>query len=321
MEVLVVDGMSEDGTRERLADWCRKHPALRVLDNPQRIVPTAMNIGIRSARGQWIIRLDAHSEYPPNYFTRCLETSRRMGRDNVGGSFVTMANDGTRQARLVQALITHRFGVGNSPFRVGASEGAVDTVPYGCYRLEVFERIGLYDERLERNQDYELNCRLRKSGGSVWYDAAIRIFYYGDRTITALLRKMFVTGQWNPWTWYVAPYSFAWRHAVPASFVAALLGAAALFAIEPFLGQLALASLLVPHLMIGLAAAFQQARRYGLWMFPWLPPLFLGYHVTYGLGTLWGICVLALGRAPVQRVSEPWPGAGAYRAWPLKAAR
>lgn len=319
MEVLVVDGMSDDGTRQILAEWCRRYPNLQVLDNPRQIVPTAMNIGIRAARGRWIVRVDAHSEYPADYFRRCLATSQRTRKDNVGGSVVTPPGRGSRRVRLAHALTTHRFGVGNSRFRTGEREGEVDTVPYGCFRREVFERIGFYDERLVRNQDYELNCRLRKAGGSIWHDPAIRIFYHYDRTLRALFRKAFLNGQWNAWTWYVAPYSFAWRHAAPAGFVAAILGAFALAWIEPYFADLALGLLVWPYFLIALAASLQQSRRYGLWMLPCLPFLFGTYHLMYGLGGLWGVCLLGLRRAPVQAASEPWPGAGGYRAWPLKA--
>lgn len=319
MEIIVVDGMSEDGTRQILTDWGRRQPNLRVLDNPQRVVPAGMNIGIRGARGRWIIRIDAHSEYSADYFKRCLEVSGRTGMDNVGGSVVTMPGNDGGQGRLVQALTTHPFGVGNSGFRIGAGAGTADTVPFGCYRREVFERIGLYDQRLVRNQDYELNARLRRAGGSIWHDPEIRIRYYNQGTLKGLLRQALVNGLWNPWMWYVAPYSFAWRHAAPAAFVSTLLGVVLLSFFAPLLGRLALGVVLVPYFAAGIVASFQQSRRYGRWMFPCLPLLFWVYHLAYGLGGLWGICLLGVRRAPVQGMREPWPGAGAYRAWPLHA--
>ncbi len=318
VEIIVVDGMSEDGTRRILADWADR-PNLKVLDNPQRIVPTAMNIGIRAARGKWIMRIDAHAEYPPDYLDRCLAISRQTGMDNVGGVVVTLPRDESCQARLVQAVTTHPFGVGNSGFRTGAPAGQADTVPYGCYRREVFSRIGLYDERLVRNQDYELNARLRKAGGAIWRDPAIRILYYNQSTVTGLLRQALVTGQWNPWMWYVAPYSFAWRHAAPAAFVGALLGAFLLALSVPGLALVSAGVVLVPYWLATFAASFQQSSRHGRWMLPCLPPVFWAYHLAYGLGALWGICLLGVRRAPVQHASEPWPGAGAYRAWPLPA--
>jgi glycosyltransferase involved in cell wall biosynthesis len=321
MEVFVVDGMSDDGTREVLAEWCGKQPNLRVIDNPRRIVPTAMNIGIRAARGEWIIRLDAHSEYPPNYFNLCLETGRRTTADNVGGDFLTLSQNEGSRGRLVQALTTHRFGVGNAGFRVGACEGWADTVVYGCYKREIFARIGLFDERLVRNQDYELNRRLLKAGGSIWRNPAIQVRYYNQGSVKGLLQQAFFTGQWNPWMWYIAPYSFAWRHAIPLVFVLALLGGFLLSFIAPPLGRFALPSIVIPYFVLAALSSVQQSARYGIWMLPVLPFLFLAYHLAYGLGGVWGICRLFVKRAPVQLVSEPWPGAGSYRAWPMRTEK
>ena len=300
LEVLVVDGMSTDGTRQILADWCQRQPNLRVLDNPLGIVPSAMNIGIRAARGEWIIRVDAHSEYPDDYFNRCIDTSRRTGADNVGGAVTTLVQDESLQGRIVQALTTHSFGVGNSAFRTGAREGWADTVPFGCYRRDVFARVGLYDERLVRNQDYELNRRLLKKGGRIWYNPAIQIFYHNQSSLRGLFRQAFTTGQWNPWMWFIAPYSFAWRHAVPMTFVGGLLFASLLSLMTPSVASAIFFVMLIPYLLLALSASCYQASRYGALVFFALPGLFFGYHLIYGLGGLWGLCLLLIKRAPVQ---------------------
>jgi len=318
LEIIVVDGMSDDGTRQILADWCRRQPKLQVLDNPHRIVPTAMNIGIRTARGEWIIRLDAHAEYPPNYLALCLEIGQRTGADNVGGTVTTLSHQQNIRGKLVQALTTHRFGVGNAGFRIGASEGWVDTVPYGCFRREVFEHIGLYDERLVRNQDYELNRRLLRAGGCIWYNPTIQIKYYNQSTLKGLLHQAFITGQWNPWMWYTAPYSFAWRHAVPFVFVGVLLSTFGLLFIAPHIALFLFKVIFVSYFGLALSASFKQSIHYGIWMFVFLPFLFFAYHLAYGLGSLWALCLLFIKRAPVQIIPEPWPGAGSYRVWPLR---
>ena len=318
MEVLVVDGMSDDGTRERLNVQAKKQLNLRVFNNPSRIVPTAMNIGIRAARGQFIIRLDAHSEYPANYFRMCLETIRRTGADNVGGIITTLPRRNNSGGKLVQALTTHRFGVGNAGFRIGAAEGWADTVPFGCFRRDLFKRIGWYDERLVRNQDYELNRRLRKHGGRIWLNPAIQLRYYNQDSLTGLLRQALITGQWNIWMWFVASHSFAWRHAVPLGFVGALSSTALSFLYSQTLGVWGLGLILLPYFIVACTASFQQARRYALWMLPSLPFLFFVYHVAYGLGGLRGLLFLLIGMAPVQRVTEPWPGAGNYYAMEIR---
>ena len=208
--------------------------------------------------------------------------------------------DSRREARpgIDHAL----FRVGNAAFRTGAKEGWVDTVPFGCYKREVFERIGLYDERLVRNQDYEFNRRLIRAGGRIRSNPKIRVFYHNQSNLNGLLRQAFVTGQWVPWMWYAAPYSFARRHAVPLLFVCYVVGAFLLSLILPTLGTVAVVSILVPYLALAIRAAFHQARRYGKWLFPLLPFLFFIYHVTYGLGALWGSLLIVLGQSPVQRV-------------------
>jgi glycosyltransferase involved in cell wall biosynthesis len=314
VEILVVDGMSEDGTRQTVEGFTRRFHFIRLLDNPGRIVPTALNIAIRAARGQWLIRLDAHSIYPPDYVRLCVETARRTGADNVGGVFITLPRDESRQALLVQAITTSRFGVGNAEYRLDVREGPADTVPYGCFRREIFTEIGLFDERLVRNQDYEFNRRLTRAGKRIWLNPAIQVKYYNQATLRGLLIQAFGTGKWNPWTWFVAPCAFAPRHVVPGLFVLGLLGVLGFTFLVPR-GWLALVTIFTPYLVLALLASFQQSRRYGLGILLFLPPLFLVYHTSYGLGTLWGALRLFVGATPVQKIREPWPGAGKHRAW------
>jgi GT2 family glycosyltransferase len=314
-EVIVADGMSDDGTREILAQLVSEDPRLQVIDNPDRIVPTGLNLAIRRARGEWIVRLDAHSEYPPNYLRLCIDTGERTRADNVGGAVVTMSREETLMGRLVQALTTHRFGVGGSGFRVGAEEGLADTVPFGCYRRQVFQRVGWFDERLVRNQDYEFNRRLAKAGGRIWFSPRIKVVYYNQADLAGLLKQAFGTGEWNVYMWYVAPYSFAWRHAVPLVFVIGLISAASSFPIWPWPALVTLAAIAGPYLTLALDAAREQSIRYGKKLFPLLPFAFWLYHVTYGLGSLKGILRLLVRRSPVQSACEPWKGAGSFRAW------
>ncbi len=300
MEVIVVDGLSEDGTREILAQWVRRHPNLKVLDNPKGIVPTAMNMGIKEAKGEWIVWLDAHAEYPKNYLQQCIETSCRTGADNVGGIVRTLTRDDSREALLVQALTTHRFGVGTAKFRQNTLEGPADTVPYGCFKRPLFAQIGLYHEALVRNQDYEFNRRMGRAGKRIWLDPKIEIHYYNQSSLRGLLHQSFLTAQWNAWMWYLSPYTFTPRHAVPAVFVLVLMILLCATAAHP-LASYSLLLLLVLYTSFALIASGQQSVRYGAWMAPVLPFLFFIYHVSYGLGTLWGIMRLLTGGSPVQK--------------------
>src|SRR6516225_5643108 len=167
-EIIVVDGRSSDRTREIVEEICQTAPQVRLLDNPAGIVPAAMNIGIRAARGEVIIRADGHNVYPCDYAKNCVACLDQTGADNVGGPWITAAADDSFSARLVAAILSNPFGVGDSKFRTGKAEGFVDTVPFGAFRREVFERVGLYNEKLVRNQDNELNSRIREAGGKIY---------------------------------------------------------------------------------------------------------------------------------------------------------
>ena len=191
---------------------------------------------------------------------------------------------------------------------MGALEGPADTVPFGCFHASLFQRIGLFDERLVRNQDYEMNCRIRHRGGVVWLNPAIQARYYNQGTLRGVLRQAFGTSQWNVWMWYVAPYSFALRHSIPGWFFAALLIGGALV---PFtwMGAVILAGTGIPYGVLALMSSVQQAVRYGWWLTAVLPIMFLAYHIAYGAGIVWGVIRIAVRSSPVQRVREPWEGA------------
>jgi glycosyltransferase involved in cell wall biosynthesis len=314
-EILVVDGISADGTRAIIEEMSRSDKRIRLIDNPRRIQSVGLNIGIRQSVGSYIVRLDAHSRYPAEYLSSLLETALRTGADNVGGICVTEARGTGYGAAVVQALTTHKFGVGNSGFRVAAPEGEADTVPYGCFRRDVFERLGLFDERLVRCQDYELNRRIRAAGGRIWLNPAIRVHYYQQGTLSKFLRKqILLEAPYNPYMWFLAPYSFAARHAVTGIFALGILGGLVL---SPFSSvvRIIFLSVLGIYALLSLGAAAQQAWRFRqpLHLFV-LPIAFFLYHFLHGLGVLAGIGLLLARRAPVQRATEPWPGAGRNRA-------
>lgn len=314
IEILVIDGMSEDRTRETVKESIQKYPFIKLLDNPRKIVPTAMNIGIKAARGEWIVRLDAHSEYPKDYVSNCIDTAKRTNADNVGGVFVTQQNGNSFGARCVQAITTHRFGVGNAEYRLESQESLADTVAYGCFKAELFENIGLYDERLIRNQDYELNQRIIKTGGKIWLNPKIKVFYYNQSTLKGLFYQAFFTAQWLSWMWYLAFHSFKIRHAVPFFFTFGLLICITIIPFHCF-GLYFLYGICFPYFLLNVIASFQQSRRFGWCLSAVLPFLYLFYHICYGIGTLWGFILLLLKRSPVQRVREPWDGAISYRVW------
>lgn len=302
LEVLVVDGMSTDSTRSIIKRYSLANPFIRLLDNPAKIVPTAMNIGIRAAKGEFIVRLDAHSEYPCSYVKDCLALMEKTGAANAGGRFVTVPNGDGPWAVPVAEVTAHRFGVGTGAFRIGTKPGFVDTVPFGTFRRELFDKVGLFDERLTRNQDNEFNDRLRKSGYKVAFDPNIKITYKNQATLKGLVRQGFYTGMWNVYTLVLHPYTFKWRRFVPGAFVAYLLSTPFAFMFSPY-GK--------PYLSPGLLyvcinMAISLARRHSLTIKARIAVTFFSYHLAYGLGTLLGVFNIITGKWE-DHLSKPLP--------------
>src|SRR5688572_21937818 len=194
-EIIVADGMSTDGTRQYLEQMARQHPQIRVLDNPGRIVSTGLNAAIRAARGDNIVRMDAHTIYAPDYVRQCLAVMEETGADNVGGPMQTTAR--TFMERAIRAVFHSSFAVGGARSHQTSYEGYVDTVIYGCWKKEVFKRLGYFDEELVRNQDDEFNLRLTRAGGKIYQAPRIRSRYHVRGSLTALFRQYMQYGYWK----------------------------------------------------------------------------------------------------------------------------
>jgi glycosyltransferase involved in cell wall biosynthesis len=311
MEVLVVDGRSDDGTRAVVERFRARHAWIRLLDNPSRLTPVALNIGIRAARGTIVFRMDAHSEWTPTYIAECVRSLERTGADCVGGIMVTAPRSQGAWGRAVVAALSHPFGVGNSYFRIAPDQPRwVDTVFGGAYRRDVFREVGLFNERLVRGQDIEFNLRLKREGKRTLLVPTIRSYYYARTDLWAFVRH-----NWTNGVWAILPFLYSrvipvtWRHLVPMVFVAALLGLAAGGVLWPPAWRL-LALACGAYLLASLAAAAQVAwRRRDPRYLVLMPPAFAGLHVAYGAGSLAGLLQL-LGRwlrygrqvAPVERL-------------------
>lgn len=293
-EAIIADGMSSDGTRAVLNEYSSHHPQLRVIDNPQRIVSTGLNAAIRAARGEFILRMDAHTSFAPTYCRTCLETLERTGAENVGGPARTKASGS--QARAVAAAYHSPFSTGGSQFHNVEFEGWVDTVPYGCWRKSTLERIGLFDETLVRNQDDELNLRIVRAGGRIWQNPAIISWYSPRPTLWALFQQYFQYGFWKVAVVRKHRMPASWRHLVPVIFVLAnllLAGATAVTAIESsrwfgLCAGLWLAAV-GSYIFVCFLASFQSAARHGWNTLPYLPAAFATYHLSYGVGFLLGL--------------------------------
>lgn len=282
LEILVIDGMSEDETRDIVQEIIREHPErrLRLLDNPKRIVPPALNIGIQAAEGEVIVRMDGHTVPARNYVWACVDALNRSGAVNVGGRLNPKSEHGFGKAvMLAQA---HPLGAGGAKFHYADEPQYVDTVYMGAFKREIFMKTGLFDESMIRNQDYEMNVRIRKAGGKIYLDPAIHAAYTPRDTPRKLWKQYFEYGWWRVETVRRHPDSLRWRQALPPMFVAAvvLLGllsfwpmarALLALAVVPYVAVLGVTSWTLRHELerpwqFGLAVAIMHfAFGFGFW--------------------------------------------------------
>jgi glycosyltransferase involved in cell wall biosynthesis len=295
-EVLVVDGMSDDGTREILSEFAAMDDRLKLIDNPQRITSCAFNAGIRHARGRFIALLGAHNVYAADYLRSCLAVTEGTGADNVGGSMICRGESWLQKA--IAASHHSGFSAGGARWHDFAYEGPADTVFGGFYRAEVFAKIGVFDETLVRNQDDELNLRLTRAGGRIWQSPLIKSWYYPRSSLSALFRQYLQYGYWKVKVIQKHHLPASIRHLVPGAFAASLLGLPLLAVIFPVALWLWLA-ILGLYLCSSLVAAALVARAQHWSYIAVLPAIFACYHFAYGLGFLLGIVdFVALRRGP-----------------------
>ncbi|MGM9748298.1 MAG: glycosyltransferase family 2 protein [Candidatus Cryptobacteroides sp.] len=226
LEVILVDGMSKDRTREIVSIYTAKYPFIRLIDNPDRIAPCAMNRGIKEAKGDVIMRLDAHATYENNYFSSLVNGLKKYDADNIGSVCITDVLNKTPKTLAIREVLSNRFGVGNSTFRTGINGvQEVETVPFGCWRREVFDKYGFYDVRLVRNQDIELNKRIIRGGGKIVIIPDTFCTYLARETFKALAKNNYGNGKWNILTVYYTKEmrSLSIRHFVPLTFVLSVI--------------------------------------------------------------------------------------------------
>lgn len=298
MEILIVDGGSSDGTRRIVSEYAERDPRIKLLDNPKRIVPSAMNIGIRAARGTYIVRVDSHAWYAPDYVSTCLRLLSEGRADNVGGN---QTPEGTDWISSAIALASRsRFGAGNAAYKYSDEERYVDTVWLGAYERKTLEALGGYDEAFVINQDYELNVRLRASGGRILLSPSIRATYFVRPSIRKLARQYYRYGKGKVQTLAKHPKSLVWRQITAPALVAGLAASAAT---APFAPPVAA---VVPgtYAAANLAASTRIALREGLVYLPLLPIVFGTMHVAWGTGFWVGIVRHTIQR---ERPAEPAP--------------
>lgn len=293
MEVLFVDGMSTDHTREIIASYLPHCPWLRMLDNPHKIVPYAMNKGISEAKGDIVMRIDAHTFYEANYCSAIVKRLKELDAENVGCVCKTDVLNKNPKTLAIREVLSNKFGVGNSAFRTGI-DGVkeVDTVPFGCWPKRVFEKFGLYDVRLVRNQDIELNKRIIRGGGKIYIIPDTFCTYLARETFSDLATNNFDNGKWNILTVFYTKQmnSLSLRHFIPLLFVLGLI-VPTLVGIFWHPALLLSSFVLLSYLLaLGMISAKLAKQRnlsffYILWGF-------ITLHSSYGWGSLVGMLSL-----------------------------
>jgi glycosyltransferase involved in cell wall biosynthesis len=289
MEMIISDGMSTDRTREVVAKFQEEYSRLKVIviENSVRTIPSGLNQAIRHARGEIIIRLDAHSIPIPEYVERCVAAHQAAKGDNIGGVWEIRPGEDTRVAESISFAAAHPFGVGDAMYRLNAQEGAVDTVPFGSFRRTLVDKIGFFDETLLANEDYEFNTRVRESGGVVWLDPSIRSVYFSRSTLGKLASQYWRYGFWK---WHMLrryPHTLRWRQALPPFFVLSLIVLSVLSLwIAPARYLLAAQMFLyfVTLTLAGLKLAYEKRKPH---LLIGLPIAIAIMHISWGAGFLW----------------------------------
>lgn len=295
MEILVLDGMSKDKTRTLVEEFSKRHPFIRLVENPKRTIPAAMNTGIREAKGEVIIKLDAHSLYASNHISACVHYQREYGAENVGGVGRMLPGADTEIAKSIVQVLASPFGSGNARIKVWPKEPVwTDAVAFGCYRKDLFDRVGFFDERLLGSSDMDLNLRIHGVGGGVLMVPDIVVDYYADADLRGFWRHNFADGVWATYVLKFGRKAWRWRHWVPLGFVSALFvsGLGAFFyspvvwVVSSIAGAYALTSLVV-------SAQIARRERNARYLLT-LPLAFAVRHFAHGLGAMFGLTLLLL---------------------------
>ncbi|MBS1515388.1 MAG: glycosyltransferase family 2 protein [Bacteroidetes bacterium] len=292
IEILIIDGFSEDGTRDIVNSYTKKFPNIRLIDNPDRKNPYGRNIGLCEAKGNYIALLGAHTIYESNYIRICIDEIKKTNSIGVSGKVITSFESDGSEAQLCELILTSPFGVSGKSFRT-IEEGYTSMVNFPVYRRRVIDEIGFYDTALLRNQDNDFNRRIIEKGFKLYCTWKTSCKYFPSDSLKQIFSYANRNGYWNAKSLSVAPKSMMMHHFIPLLFVTAVLLFAADSVVGFFLGSviplIIFLLIIFTHLLTGFFFAlkikkFKSARN----IFA-LPFLFFAFHFSYGFGTLKGL--------------------------------
>jgi succinoglycan biosynthesis protein ExoA len=291
LEIVIADGISTDFTLQRIQEFQNNHPDLliRVIKNDRRTIPSGVNAAIRNAQGDIIIRLDAHSMPHCDYVTKCVENLTQKYGDNVGGVWEIQPGKSGWLANSIALAASNPLGVGDARYRFTKQAGPVDTVPFGAFRRTLIDKVGLFDESLLTNEDYEFNTRVRRAGGTVWLDPAIRTVYFARSDLAALGRQYWRYGYWKLRMLRRYPNTIRWRQALPPIFVAGLIVLGLLAIFLPIFRWLFLSILGMYLLVLILDGLFLAIKHHDASLIIGIPLSIVVMHFSWGAAFLWSL--------------------------------
>ena len=291
-EIILIDGESTDNTVKILKETCKAYekrygsaPEYSVLNNPKRILASGWNIGIKQARGEYVVRIDAHAYVEPDFLRLNLKTMLEIDDAScIGGAMTTLSDSSTGE--LIKEALSSPFGVGGSKFRYAKEAGYVDTVAYGMYKKAVFEKIGYFNEKLVRTQDNDLHRRMRDAGMKFYLNPSIHSYYYSRNTFKKLSKQQFNNGKWTMINFLMRPGKMSIRHFVPLAFVCSLLTTTIGGVLNEKIWMFSCFEIAL-HLIVGFYFAVK--RTHNIIHRIALPFVFLLMHISYGCGSIIGI--------------------------------
>jgi len=291
LEVLVVDGMSDDRTQGIVKEYVQNYSYIRLLNNPKKITPCGLNIGIKNSKGELVLWMSAHNEYEKEYISKCVKYLKKFNADAVGGIIKTRPRKNNLTEKSICTAMSHPFGVGKSIHKIGSkNQQWADTAFSVCYKKEIFEKVGTFNENLVRGQDMEFSLRLKKAGLRTLLVPEIVSHYYPRSDFRSFWRHNFKNGVWAilPFK-YTSMMPVSWRHLVPFAFISSIIISLVLsyfFPIFIWLFFFIFGSYCLINLYFSLHITIQKNSLRYLFL---MPIMFLALHIGYGFGSMWGI--------------------------------